>query len=55
MFGKSAETATPLDGVARSRYGMRIRIRRSGAYRTVMPADGDHARGKSRKRRATVH
>jgi hypothetical protein len=47
--------AAPLDGVARSRYGRRIRIRRSGAYRTVMPAHGDHARGKSRKRRAIVH
>jgi hypothetical protein len=48
-------TATPLNGVARSTYSARIRIRRSGAYRTVMPSDGDHARGKSRKRRATVH
>jgi hypothetical protein len=47
--------ATPLAGVARSKYSKRIRIRRSGVYRTVMPADGDHARGKSRKRRATVH
>jgi hypothetical protein len=48
-------SAAPLDGVARSKYHKRIRIRRSGVYRTVMPADGDHARGKSAKRRARVH
>lgn len=47
--------ATPLNGVARSTYAKRIRVGRSGVYRTVMPADGDHARGKSRKRRVTVH
>ena len=47
--------ATPVNGVARSKYRKRIRIRRSGVYRTVMPADGDHARGKSPKRRAFVH
>jgi hypothetical protein len=48
-------TATPLDGVSRSKYRRRIRIRRSGVYRTVMPAHGDHARGKSPKRRAVAH
>ncbi len=47
--------ATPLNGVTRSKYRKRIRIRRSGAYRTVMPADGDHARGKTGRRFATVH
>jgi hypothetical protein len=47
-------TATPLDGDTRSTYRKRIRIRRSGIYRTVMPAHADHARGKSRKRRAIV-
>jgi hypothetical protein len=47
--------ATPLNGVARSKYAQRIRVGRSGVYRTVKPADGDHARGKSRKRRVTVH
>jgi hypothetical protein len=47
--------ATPLDGVTRSRYRKRIRIHRSGVYRTVMPRHGDHARGKSRKRRAIAH
>ena len=46
--------ATTLDGVARSKYGKRIRIRRSGAYRTVMPSHDDHARGKSRRRSAVV-
>jgi hypothetical protein len=47
--------ATPVGGVARSKYAKGIRIGRSGVFRTVMPADGDHARGKSRKRRAIVH
>jgi hypothetical protein len=46
--------ATPLDGVARSKYRKRIRVRRSGAYRTLMPAHDDHARGKSPRRRAVV-
>jgi len=46
--------ATALDGVARSKYRKRIRIRRSGAYRTVMPSHGDHAKGKSRRRSAVV-
>jgi len=47
--------ATPVNGVARSKYAKRIRINRSGQYRTVMPADGDHARGKSPRRHAQVH
>jgi hypothetical protein len=47
--------ATPLDGVARSKYRRRIRVRRDGTYRTVMPRHGDHARGKSARRRARVH
>ncbi len=47
--------ATPLDGVARSKYRKRVRIYRSGYYRTVLPSHGDHARGKSRKRHITVH
>jgi hypothetical protein len=46
---------TPLNGVARSKYAKRIRIRRSGTYRTVMPADADHAQGRSPRRSATVH
>jgi hypothetical protein len=47
--------AAPIGGVARSKYRKRVRIRRSGAYRTVLAAHGDHARGKSPKRRARVH
>ena len=49
------KTATPLNGVARSKYRARIRIRSSGVYRTVLPAHADHARGKSRRRVVTVH
>ena len=46
---------TPLNGVARSRYSARIRIRSTSRYRTVVvPTDGDHVRGVSRKRRAVV-
>jgi len=48
-------TAAPLDGVSRSTYRKRIRIHRSSVYRTVMPAHGDHARGRSSKRRAVAH
>jgi len=47
--------ATPVDGVQRSKYRRRIRVGRDGVYRTVLPADGDHARGKSPKRRVLVH
>jgi hypothetical protein len=49
------KATTPLNGVARSKYRARIRIRRSGFYRTVLPAHADHARGKSPRRLATVH
>jgi hypothetical protein len=37
-----------------SRYSRRLRIRRTGTYRTVMPADADHAIGTSRERTLTV-
>jgi hypothetical protein len=37
-----------------SRYSKRIRIRRSGTYRTVIAAHADHAEGVSRERRLTV-
>jgi len=47
--------ATPVDGVARSRYARRIRVNRSGTYRTVLPSHDDHARGKSRRRHVDVH
>jgi len=49
-------SALPIDGIDRSRYAKRVRVRASGTYRTVFrPTDGDHVRGKSRKRRARVH
>jgi hypothetical protein len=49
-------TATPVNGVARSRYAKRLRIRRSGTYRVrVTPGDGDHVLGTSVRRRASVH
>jgi hypothetical protein len=48
--------ATPLSGVPRSKYSRRLRVRASRSYRVVfVPADGDHVRGKSRKRHLTVH
>ena len=37
-----------------SRYSKRIRIRRSGTYRTVIGAHADHAEGVSRERTLTV-
>jgi hypothetical protein len=47
---------TPLNGVARSRYSKRIRIRASATYRVrVSPADGDHVTGTSRTRSVRVH
>jgi hypothetical protein len=50
------KAATPLNGTPRSKYRTRIRIRSNSVYRTVFaPTDGDHVRGKSRKRRAFVH
>ena len=42
-------------GSAYSRYSKRIRIRRSGTYRTVIAAHADHAEGVSRERTLTVH
>jgi hypothetical protein len=46
----------PVGAVTRSRYSRRLKVRRSATYRTVFrPGDGDHVRGKSRKRRARVH
>jgi hypothetical protein len=41
-------------GSAFSRYSKRIRIRRSGTYRTVIGAHADHAEGVSRERVLTV-
>jgi len=42
-------------GSAYSRYSKRIRIRRSGTYRTVIAAHADHAEGVSRERTLTAH
>ena len=42
-------------GSSYSRYSKRIRIRRSGTYRTVIGAHADHAEGVSRERTLTVH
>ena len=48
--------ATPVNGVARSKYAKRVRIRRNGTYRVrVTPGDGDHVLGTSRRRRALVN
>jgi hypothetical protein len=47
--------ATPVGGVARSKYRASVRIRRNAAYRTVLAKHDDHARGKSGKKRAVVH
>ena len=41
-------------GNAYSRYSKRIRIRRSGTFRTVIAAHADHAEGVSRERTLTV-
>lgn len=47
---------TPVNGVARSKYAKRIRIRRNGTYRVgVTPGDGDHMAGYSARRTARVH
>jgi len=42
-------------GSAYSRYSKRIRIRRSGTFRTVIAAHADHAEGVSRERTLRVH
>ena len=42
-------------GSSYSRYANRMRIRRSGTYRTVIAAHADHAEGVSRRRTLTVH
>jgi hypothetical protein len=55
--GTWATVRTPLlrdAGSAFSRYSKRIRIRRTGTYRTVIAAHADHAEGISRERTLTV-
>ena len=47
--------AAPVDGVARSTYSKRVRVRSTRAYRVrVSSADGDHATGTSRRIRLVV-
>jgi len=55
--GTWATVRTPLlrNGSGFSSYSKRIRIRRSGTYRTVIAAHTDHAEGVSRERTLTVH
>jgi hypothetical protein len=46
---------TPVNGVARSKYARRIRIRRGGLYRTVVRKQGnEYVTGKSRRKRIRV-
>jgi len=48
--------ATPVNGVTRSRFAKRLKIRRTGTYRVhVLPTDGDHVAGNSRRRTLRVH
>lgn len=48
--------AAPLNGVERSKYAKRLRVRADGVYRArVAPGDGDHVTGLSARRRARVH
>ena len=48
--------ATPVAGVSRSKFAKRLKVRRSGTYRVrVLPTDGDHVAGTSRRRRLSVH
>ncbi|MDX6644008.1 MAG: hypothetical protein QOD76_1970 [Solirubrobacteraceae bacterium] len=53
---KTVATSTLTDaGTAFSRYSLRRKVSSSGTYRVLKPADADHARGQSSKRRLTVH
>ena len=48
--------STPVNGVARSKFSKRLRIKTKGTYRVrVTPGDGDHAAGTSRTRTLPVH
>ena len=48
--------ATPLNGVPRSKYSRRLRIRKTGTYRVrFVPGDGDHVRNTTRRVRLRVH
>lgn len=48
--------ATPVNGIAVSKYSRRLRINSTATYRVlVRPADGDHVAGTSLRRRIRVH
>lgn len=48
--------ALPVNGVATSKYGRRLRIYHTGTYRVLVnPRDGDHVTGTSRTRRLRTH
>lgn len=48
--------STPVNGVPRSKFSKRLRIKTKGTYRVrVRPGDGDHAAGTSRTRTLRVH
>jgi hypothetical protein len=48
--------ATPLNGVARSKYAFRVKVRRTGTYRVLAASgDVDHVNGTSRRLRLRVH
>jgi hypothetical protein len=56
--GSWVTVATPVlvdAGSTFSTYSKRLRIRRSGTYRTLFTADADHAEGTSRERTLTAH
>lgn len=49
-------TATPVNGIAMSKFSKRLRINRTATYRVrVNPADGKYATGTSSTRRVRVH
>jgi hypothetical protein len=50
-----ATLKTDTKTAGQSRYSKRLRVKRSGVYRVRVPADADHARGTSRKRKIKVH
>lgn len=50
------KAAVAVNGITRSRYVRRLRIRRTGTYRVrVAPGDGDHLVGRSPTRKLVVH
>jgi hypothetical protein len=50
-----ARTTLRDDGTERSRFGLRLRVRRDAIYRARVYRDGDHATGTSRTKTVDVH